>query len=235
LPIAYAFDGFAVYGALEPDGTAMAVLDTNHGHFGAGGVYHYHGTTTYPYMIARFAGQVTEDGTHQLVPQAAASPVRGGQNPLPGALITSCQQVGTNGYRLIYTLSGASDTVEYSWTTAGIYTFIFSSPGAPPRDSIYIGFIPCYVLPNILNEITYSGNSLDIYPNPTNGIISIVLNAPFMASDVQSISVYNIMGQTLFHTFSYTQNIDTRKWPKGSYLVKIQLAGEQINRKLIVQ
>ncbi len=235
LPIAYAFDGFAVYGSHEPDGTSMAALDTNHGHFGVGGVYHYHGTTTYPYMIARFAGQVTEDGTHQLVPQAAASPVRGGQNPLPGALITSCQQVGTNGYRLIYTLSGVSDTVAYSWTPTGIYTFVFSSPGSAPRDSIYTGFIPCYVLPNIVNEITNLGNRLDIYPNPTNGIISIALNTPFMAGDVQSISVYNIMGQTVFHVFGYTQNIDTRKWPKGSYLVKIQLAGEQINRKLIVQ
>ena len=234
-PIAYAFDGFAVYGAHEPDGSPMIALDTNHGHFWTGGVYHYHGTTTYPYMIGRFAGQVTEDGTHQLIPQAAASPVRGGQNPLPGALITSCQQVGTNGYRLIYTLSGVSDTITYSWTTAGIYTFVFSSPGSAPRDSVYHGFVPCYVLPNSATDITYSMYKLDIYPNPANGIISIALNAPIMPADVKSISVDNIMGQTVFHSFSYIQNIDTRPWPKGSYVVHIQLAAEQINKKLIVQ
>ncbi len=235
LPIAYAFDGFAVYGTHEPDGTPMIALDTNHGHFWTGGVYHYHGTATYPYMIARFAGQVTEDGTHQLVPQAAASPVRGGQNPLSGALITSCTQVGTNGYRLIYTLGGVSDTVTYSWTSAGVYTFVFSSPGSAPRDSVYNGFVPCFVLPNIVNEANFLLNRLNIYPNPANGIISIALNAPLLPTDVQGITVYNTLGETVFHTFSYIQNIDTRTWPKGSYIVNIQLAGEQISKKLIVQ
>ncbi|MFN8331992.1 MAG: hypothetical protein U0T81_12390 [Saprospiraceae bacterium] len=36
--------------------------------------------------IGKMAGQVTEDNTHQLIPQAAAHPVRVGQNPLRGAL-----------------------------------------------------------------------------------------------------------------------------------------------------
>ena len=33
LPIAYALDGFAVYGTLEPDGKTMTTLDANHGHY----------------------------------------------------------------------------------------------------------------------------------------------------------------------------------------------------------
>jgi hypothetical protein len=41
LPIAFALDGFAIYGSLEPDGAPMLPLDTNHGHFDAAGVYHY--------------------------------------------------------------------------------------------------------------------------------------------------------------------------------------------------
>ena len=48
LPIAFAFDGFAVYGSLEPDGNPMMPLDTNHGHYWTNGVYHYHGTNNRP-------------------------------------------------------------------------------------------------------------------------------------------------------------------------------------------
>ena len=106
LPIAYSLDGFAVYGSVEPNGSSMQPLDANHGHYGSSGVYHYHGTATAPYMIAKMVGQVTEDLTHQLIPQAAASPVRTENwTPLNGALITSCLPNGTgNGFNLSYNL-----------------------------------------------------------------------------------------------------------------------------------
>jgi hypothetical protein len=44
-PIAFALDGFAVYGSKEPEGTNMEPLDVCHGHTGKNGVYHYHGTS----------------------------------------------------------------------------------------------------------------------------------------------------------------------------------------------
>ncbi len=90
LPCAFALDGFAVYGSVEPNGTPMTTLDAYHGHYGTNGVYHYHGTNTAPYRIGSFVGQVTEDATNQLIPQAAAHPVRNENwGPLAGALITS--------------------------------------------------------------------------------------------------------------------------------------------------
>ena len=60
LPIAYGLDGFPVFGEFEPDGSAMQVLDDNHGHW-YNGEYHYHGTSAAPYTIGRMAGVVTED------------------------------------------------------------------------------------------------------------------------------------------------------------------------------
>ncbi|HND89891.1 MAG TPA: YHYH protein, partial [Saprospiraceae bacterium] len=66
LPIAFGLDGFAVYGPLEPDGSAMLPLDSHHGHFDAAGVYHYHGTPQAPYMIGDMVGKVTEDATMQI-------------------------------------------------------------------------------------------------------------------------------------------------------------------------
>ena len=161
--------------------------------------------------------------------------MRGGQNPLAGALITSCTQVGTNGYRLIYTLSGASDTVDYSWTTSGIYTFTFRSPGVPPRDSIYTGFIPCYVLPTETQELSLSSNLFDIVPNPTNGVFQIALKSPLNANSIKRISVYNMVGQLVYEVKSYSQMIDARQWPKGNYLINLQYSGEQVNRILVIQ
>ena len=57
LPIAYALDGYAVYGAYEPDGISMTSLDANHGH-NYNGEYHYHGTANAPYMIGKMVGKL---------------------------------------------------------------------------------------------------------------------------------------------------------------------------------
>lgn len=126
-PIAYAFDGFAIYGALEPDGSVMKTLDTHHGHADASGVYHYHGTAAAPYMIASFAGEVTEDSTNQLIPQAAAKGVRPALTPLKGATITALTPNGMNsGYGLKYTQNGQTYSIDYSWTPQGNYTYVFN-------------------------------------------------------------------------------------------------------------
>lgn len=75
-PVAIALDGFAIYGNLEPDGSAQKSLDANHGHYGSDGIYHYHSSAAAPYMIGNMVGTVTEDATMQIIPQAAAKGVR---------------------------------------------------------------------------------------------------------------------------------------------------------------
>lgn len=144
LPIAFALDGYAVYGSKEPDGTDMTPLDANHGHFGVEGRYHYHGTASAPYMIGRMAGKVTEDNTLQIIPQATARPVRPSLTPLTGAVITNCQpNAGNNGYSLSYTRSGQNYQVNYDWvdfnSNSSKYNFHFVNPGST-TDTFYIGF-----------------------------------------------------------------------------------------------
>lgn len=163
LPIAYAFDGFPVFGSLEPDGTSMASLDANHGHFFAGN-YHYHGTPTAPYMIAQFAGEVTEDATFQLVPQAHANPVRTENwTPLNGALITSCQLNNlSNGYDVIYKLNGLPGyATKYSWN-GSIYSFHYDTPTGSTQLN-YNGFAPCD-LP--MSTTNFTEAPIRIFPNP---------------------------------------------------------------------
>ncbi len=233
LPCAFGLDGFAVYGSLEPDGTPMGVLDANHGHYGTNGVYHYHGTPAAPYMIANMVGQVTEDATHQLIPQAVAHPVRPGLTPLGGALITNCTaNAANNGYTLIYTLSGQSDSIVYSWTPAGVYTFHFYTPAL--TTSAYNGFTPCSITTSV-KEIISEDNSIMIYPNPAKESFSIHLSDTINEKDIRNVSIYSLVGELIYKADYNKQNVDIRNLAKGIYIVKVQLLNNQITKKLIVQ
>ncbi len=130
-PIAFAVDGFSVYGSKEPDGSNMNALDTCHGHVGTNGVYHYHGTTDYPYVVGAMKGKVTLDpGTtapeNQVIPQAFTKPVRPATSPLSGASITDFVSLGTNSYLLTYKRGTKNGYVKYSWDASNKYTFILT-------------------------------------------------------------------------------------------------------------
>ena len=234
MPIAFALDGFAVYGTLEPDGSPMAALDANHGHTGASGVYHYHGTSNYPYMIGNMVGQVTEDGTSQIIPQAAAHPVRPGQTPLPGAVITGCKQMGTNGYKLFYSLGGQVDTVRYSWTPAGVYNFNFISPVSGSSAATYNGFTPCYVLPTGIVPTQSTTAGINLFPNPATDELNISLGDNLNANDITEFTVYNMAGQLILNSMYFQPKIDVHAWPKGAYILKLKLARNEVARQFTI-
>lgn len=129
LPIAYALDGYAVYGSSEPDGSSMLALDDYHGHAGSDGVYHYHATTTYPYMIGAMRGKVTLDPAtsapeNQILPQATTKPIRPSLTPLTSAKIINFSAPNSTGYSLEYQINAKSGFVNYSWDNTK-YTFVF--------------------------------------------------------------------------------------------------------------
>ncbi len=229
LPIAFALDGFAIYGGLEPDGAPMLPLDTNHGHFDAAGVYHYHGTTGAPYMIGNMVGKVTEDATLQIIPQAAAQPVRPSLTPLNGATITGFQaNPAGNGYDLTYTRNGQTYHVEYSWTTGGVYTYHFVSPSATTT-STYNGHLPC-VVTTAVNELP-AGAYLTVFPNPGSGRISLKTTL----TNIRQLTLFNLAGQPVFSTSESLDAIQTDHLPKGIYLLKISTDKLEFTRKIILQ
>ncbi len=234
LPIAFALDGYAVYGSLEPDGSAMKTLDANHGHDGINGVYHYHGTPTAPYMIGNMVGQVTEDATLQIIPQAAAKGVRPAGTPLKGAVIKSCiPNKAGNGYKLIYTLSGATDSVVYSWTPAGLFTFNYYVSGVKTTTN-YTGTTICKVPTASINSV-FQENEISVYPNPVKEVLNLKLSKQIKENDVQEISVYNLNGELVYHAGQYIPGIDIRNFSRGIYLVKIQVSNRQFVKKISIQ
>ncbi len=133
-PIAYALDGYAIYGLMEPDGTPPRELDSFNGHTTSGLGYHYHATKAYPYLNGGFHGEVTERAG-QVDPQPTARGVRPATTPLRGASITGFA-AADHGYQLVYSLRGQKHRIDYSPASDG-WKFEFVSPDGTTRTEHY--------------------------------------------------------------------------------------------------
>ncbi len=232
LPIAYGLDGFAVFGSVEPDSTPMQALDNNHGHY-FNGTYHYHGTPSAPYMIANMAGVVTEDTTHQLIPQPHANPVRPAFTPLNGALITNCvQNTNANGYTLTYTLNGNTDSVVYYWNSTGHYTFNYYTINGLATSN-YNGFVPC-AIPTGIMDIKEESISFSIYPNPAYDGFAISLTG-IAEKEIKEIIVFNSTGQKVLAVDHFQNYFSSKNLETGIYFISIHSKGTSITKKLIIE
>jgi phosphatidylethanolamine-binding protein (PEBP) family uncharacterized protein len=136
MPIAYALDGYPIYGYTEPDGSAVKGLDRFNGHEDAGGNYHYHATKTYPYLNGGFHGEVTErDG--QVDPQPRAEPVRPSLQPLRGATIVGYTALTPTSRRLTYEVAGRQGFVDYKVNGDGTLVFDSTDPSGKKTTETY--------------------------------------------------------------------------------------------------
>lgn len=144
-PLAYALDGFPIYGSFDPAAKkgddkccplgGVEKLDWMNGHFappapgaepGAKGLYHYHATATYPYLNGGMRGKVTvkED---QIDPQPRASSPRPALPPLRGARITGFSRDDEHKKMTVtYTLGGKTHSVAYAIAADGAVTFTYT-------------------------------------------------------------------------------------------------------------
>jgi phosphatidylethanolamine-binding protein (PEBP) family uncharacterized protein len=124
LPVAYALDGYPIYGFTEPDGSPVGKLDEFNGHSSPELGYHYHATKKYPYLNGGFHGEVVErDG--QVDPQPRATGVRPALPPMRGAKITGFKALENKRYSLQYTVDGANGYVNYQLKDNGSVDFEF--------------------------------------------------------------------------------------------------------------
>jgi len=136
MPIAYALDGYPIYGYTEPDGSPVKGLDRFNGHEDADGNYHYHATKTYPYLNGGFHGEVTErDG--QVDPQPRAEPVRPSLQPLRGATIVGYASPTPTSRRLTYEVGGRKGFVDYKVGGDGTLVFDYTDPSGKKTTETY--------------------------------------------------------------------------------------------------
>ena len=124
-PIAFALDGYPMYGLTEPDGSAVRALDEYNGHTDPVDGYHYHATLAFPYVNGGLRGRVTvrDDG---IEPQPATPPMRPPGEPLRGATVTGFSTDGTSS-KLEYRLNGGLYRVEYT-IEGGAVRFVRTDP-----------------------------------------------------------------------------------------------------------
>ncbi|MBU6289230.1 MAG: YHYH protein [Chloroflexi bacterium] len=134
-PIAYALDGYPIYGETEPDGSAVTGLDALNGHASADGSYHYHASRSYPYVNGGFHGVVTVEGDH-VGGQPVTRPTRPPGRPLRDALVEAVQSTGAGAWRLPYTVAGKSASIDYV-VAADSITFTFTDVSGATRTETY--------------------------------------------------------------------------------------------------
>jgi len=166
-PVAYALDGFPIYGYFDPAAKAgeekacplggIDKLDALNGHLGAPtkgpgpdnsstvavpGLYHYHASVTYPYLNGGMRGKVTVKDD-QIDPQPRANPVREAGKPLRGASITGFKVLGEKSWSLEYTLGGKKHVWNYRIEGGGAdgkdakYIFEFVDPDGAKKTETY--------------------------------------------------------------------------------------------------
>ena len=136
LPIAYALDGYPIYGYDEPDGSGVVGLDAFNGHKDKHGNYHYHATKKYPYLNGGFYGEVVERGG-QVDPQPRAEPIRPDLRPLRDAKITDFKEAKPGSYVLTYDVRGKKGTVSYSLADDGTAKFTFVDTNGSTTNETY--------------------------------------------------------------------------------------------------
>ncbi len=131
-PIAFALDGYPLYGLREPNGSAVTGLDAYNGHLDGNGGYHYHSTHTYPYMNGGLRGVASVVGG-QVDPQPRTRELRPALTPLNGAVITAYESPADDHYAISYTLNGQVHQVHWSVDRGAetvTYTFIGAGGGS---------------------------------------------------------------------------------------------------------
>ncbi|MCG9793459.1 YHYH protein [Flavobacterium algicola] len=135
-PIAYAMDGFPVYGEKTKQ------LDEYLGKLNKDGSYEYHTIKEYPYFIASMRGEVkldpnTQAPENQVSPQPRTQELRPALKPLRGAKITNFTSLGTNAYELTYILDSKSYVIKYNWDNSDQYTYEFIYPNGTKKIENY--------------------------------------------------------------------------------------------------
>ncbi len=81
---------------------------------------------------------------------------------------------------------------------------------------------------SVMNE-GLERNNIEIYPNPTNGLLKI--HSEIIYTKLE-ISVFNITGQKIFTVKNQTE-IDIRHLTKGVYLIKVKIDGTIKTKRII--
>ena len=134
------------------------------------------------------------------------------------------------------------EEVSYS-VTAGNHVFEWKyekdQTVANGSDCGWIDFVVLPVINTVNTDIieTVNKNSVQVFPNPSNGVFSITYD---VNSDQVEISISNLLNEVVFESSEFSNNgsimkIDLSDIQKGVYLLRIKDGRNQLVKKLIIQ
>lgn len=90
-----------------------------------------------------------------------------------------------------------------------------------------------------INQETFKGGSILLYPNPAKGFLNIKIESS-IANSSYSLEVYNLLGKKIFNenditATSFSKDIDTSTWSSGMYFVKIRSAEGLLETKKFIK
>ncbi|MFK5856306.1 MAG: T9SS type A sorting domain-containing protein [Bacteroidota bacterium] len=87
---------------------------------------------------------------------------------------------------------------------------------------------PCYLVVSTINST--ETQLIEIYPNPTSKTFIIYCNSVLK---INSVSIYNILGQKEIQMDNYLNQIDISNLENGIYIIEIELSGKKYRYKII--
>lgn len=165
-----------------------------------------------------------QGSTDNIVPYTCA-------NAMQGAFVTLC---GLGSLKPVYDQNNI-DNVSHVFEGKGHCPWLEEPAIQDTVQSLLVGYLydrVCDEAPTAINDLD-NNPSINIYPNPAKGNVTINLSEP-----VYGIRVMNAIGQNIFNThYENSQKeiqLNSSHWAAGLYSVEIFTKGNKYTRKLLV-
>lgn len=135
---------------------------------------------------------------------------------------------------IAYWWSSTTDDIFHAWSRIMQYNSAFVSRNAITKEVGASGRCICDFLTTEIQEIN-NDIELNIYPNPTSGIINIVFDNPKKDTRIEAINPYGQVIISKHLSAQYYTIIDLSNYSKGLYLVRVMTGDKVAIRKVLVE
>lgn len=158
-------------------------------------------------------------------------------------IIPATSSIYTNG-SIDITVVGGTPPYTYMWSngmsTEDIDRLAGGTYGLTILDAAGCRYFFYFDVPNTFGvgiDPADLANNISLFPNPTDGIVNINIEAG-VAADLQ-MTVYDILGRKVHEHFdkingSYTHALDMKEWSSGHYMIKFDIDGNIVTKKVVL-